>query len=112
MDVGDVELEHRPREHLERVQDRDRPEGEPGRIDDQPGAAVDRLVDPLDQLVLGVRLPELDRVLAGGRPAHRFHLGQGRRAVDLGLPGAEPVEVRAIEHVDRLGHLLLLEAPM
>ena len=81
-----------------------------GRIDDDAGAVVDRLVDPVDQLRLAVRLVELDR-RAGGRAAHRLDLGERGRAVDLRLARAQPVEVGAVEDEDRLRHAISLAHP-
>ena len=76
-----------------------------GRVDDDAGALVDRLVDPVDQLVFAVGLAKL---AAGVSPAASRHIASTSasvvRAVDLRLARAEPVEVGAVEDVDRLGH--------
>ena len=104
MDVGDMQLENRSREHLQCVKDGDRSEGEAGRIDDNACTPIDRLVNPVDDLVFGVRLPKLDWVASRGFAAHRFDLGERRRAVDLRFSLAEPVQVRPVEHVNWLGH--------
>src|SRR5690606_3633669 len=56
-------------------------------------------VDGLDRLALVVRLPVLEgQPETGGRPLGGRHVvGQRGPAVDLGLPLAEQVEVRAVE---------------
>ena len=105
VDVGDVQLDDRAGKHLQRVEDRDRGEGEAGRVDDDAGALVDRLVDPVDDLALAVRLVEANGRVAGRLAAHRLDLGERRRAVDLRLALAEPVQVRAVEDVDRFHRL-------
>src|SRR6185295_11691035 len=97
--------ENRPWKHFQGVNDWDRPEGEARRIDDDARALIDRLVYPVDELVFGVRLPELQRVAARGCAAHGLDLRERRRAVDLRLAFAQPVEIRSVEHVYRLVHV-------
>ena len=48
--VGDMNLQHRPVEGVERVQKRDGSMGERGGVDDDPGGGVAGLVDPVDDL--------------------------------------------------------------
>ncbi len=57
-----------------------------------------RLVDPPDQLVLGVAL-EGRQLMAGlvRPPRARFDALEGVGAVDLRLPGAQEVQVRAVD---------------
>jgi hypothetical protein len=100
VDVREVELDDRAGAHFQRVEDRDRGEAQARGVDDDAGLGVDRLVDPADDLALVVRLAELERVRPGGVAAHRLDLGKRGAAVDLGLAGAEPVQVRAVQHVD------------
>ena len=56
-----------PFEHLQGVENRQRSEGEGGRVDDDAGRVVDRLMDPADDLGFAVRLPEFDRAGAASR---------------------------------------------
>src|SRR3546814_19770832 len=67
------------------------------------GPFVDRLVDPLDDLPFVVGLVETDRAPAGAVAAQGLDLGQCRRAVDLRLALAQPVQVGSVENEDRLG---------
>src|SRR5690606_19433774 len=62
-----------------------------------------RLVDPLDELVLGIRLPELERVVASGLATGGFDLRQRRAAVDVRLAGAQSVQGGAVENVEEPG---------
>src|SRR5262245_53826676 len=107
VDVCDVQLDDRAVEHLQGVKDRQRREGECGRIDDDTGSAVDRLMDPADDLGLAVRLPEFDRVGARRLAAIALDIGQGRLAVDFRLALAQAIEVRTIQNVNRF-HLYTL----
>ena len=79
---------------------------EGGRVDDDAGGRVPRLVDPVDDLVLGVALQETDlqAVLPGDPAAVTLHVRERFAAVDLRLALAEQVQVRAVQHVDGLGH--------
>jgi hypothetical protein len=103
MDVRDVELDDRPLEHLERIEKGDRRERIAGRIDDDARAVVGRFVDPVDELLLAVRLAENDGLVARRPAAFPLDLGERRLAVDFRLPTTEPVEVRAVEDVQRRG---------
>src|SRR6185312_10021862 len=101
VDVAQMQLDQRSFEHFQRVEHRDRRERPRRGVDDDRRGAVDRLVDPSDELRLAVGLTELERCRAGLAPALRLDLGERRRAVDRGLAGAEAIEVRPVQHVDR-----------
>ncbi len=58
VDVGDVQFNDRSRKHLQRIEDGNRGKGKAGRVDDDAGALVDRLVNPVDDLALEIRLME------------------------------------------------------
>ena len=93
--------------------DRDRGVGEAGRIDHDAGGLLGAgLLNPVDDLALVVRLPELDREAVRGRglAAELLDVLERGAAVDLRLARAEQVEVRAVEHVDGLGHGLAMRA--
>ena len=62
------------------------------RVEDHRHPPVDRLVHPADQLGLVVGLPDIDAQpeLPPGRRARAGQVVQRRRAVHLGLAGAEP----------------------
>ena len=71
-----------------------------------PAAFLARLVDPADELVLGVALVEA----AASSPsasavsaAERLDVGEGLAAVDLRLARAEQVQVGSVQHEDGLG---------
>src|SRR5271168_1810248 len=104
MNVRDVQLNNRPRKHLQGVKQRERGERVGGRIDNDAATLVDRFVDPLDQLGLAVCLSKLDGLLLGFGVAHRFNVRERRRAIDVRLTRAEPIEVWTVENVDRFGH--------
>src|SRR5262245_2291580 len=102
VNVRDVQLDDRAVEHLQGVEDRQRSKGECGWIDDDAGRAVDRLMDPADDLGLAVRLPEFERVGARRLAAIALDISQGRLAVDFRLALAQAIEVWAIQNVNRL----------
>src|SRR3954454_19591418 len=69
--------------------------------DDVPGGvAAARLLHPVDELALVVALPGLHLQAVAVRllPAEGLHVRQRRRPVDRRLPGAQQVQVRAVEH--------------
>lgn len=68
--------------------------------------AVSRASDPVDDLVLTVRLVEaqVQAEFAGERAARRLHVGEGLAAVDVRLALAEQVQVRAVQDVDQTTH--------
>jgi hypothetical protein len=56
VDIGNVDLDHRPLERLDRIEDGDRGEGIAGRIDDDGVRRLSCRLDPVDELALMVRL--------------------------------------------------------
>ena len=76
-------------------------------IDDDAGGRLARLVDPVDDLVLAVRLVEsdLEAEFARHRPAVALDVGQRLVAVDVRLALAEQVEVRTVQDVDEAAHM-------
>ena len=73
---------------------------EGGRVDhDEAHALAARLVDALHQLVLGVGLEahQLVAGLAGTPLKRRVDRGEGLRAIVVGLPGTEEIEIGAME---------------
>src|SRR5690606_29224515 len=60
MEIGDMNLEHRRVERVQRVENRDGCMGEGGGIDDDAGGRLSRLVDPVDDAVFRVRLVKAD----------------------------------------------------
>jgi hypothetical protein len=61
MNIGDVHLDGRHTGRKHGVKDGNRRMGVGGRVEDDAGGLVaPRLLDPLDDLALPVRLPELD----------------------------------------------------
>ena len=103
--VGQVHLDQPPAaagDHRAGVAHGIRVVGEGGRVQHDIGAGVDRLVQPPDQLGLVVGLPEVNREpqqlpLGHDQPGH---VRERLRAVDLGFAGAEPAQVRPVEHED------------
>ena len=103
MDVRDVHFDDRSREHLQRVDDRDRSERIRGRVDDDAARIVGRLVDPVDELRLAVGLPKDDGTCSGLVAALRLDFGERRRAVDRRLARAEPIQIGSVQDMQRLG---------
>ena len=101
MDVGQMDLDDRSREHPQCIEKRDRGKRIAGGVDDDRARRVDGFVDPVDKLAFAVGLPECDLVSGGGRPALGLDLGEGSPAVDVRLAGAEPIEVGPIQNEDR-----------
>src|SRR5258706_4499068 len=99
-----MQLDDRPRKHLEGIEQGNRGERIGGRIDDNAAAAVDRLVHAIDQLRLAVGLAELYSLIAGFGSAHLLDVSERGGAVDVRLARAEAVEVGSVKHIDRLGH--------
>ena len=98
--VGDVHLDQRRGALRGRVPHPVRVVGERTGVENDRNRAVRRLVQPADHLALVVGLPDLDveAELLAERLAALDEPGVGGRAVDVGLAGAEPAEVRAVEH--------------
>src|SRR4051794_30169122 len=102
MHVRDVHLDDRELAGGERIEERDRGVREGSRVDDDATRALARLVDPVDQLELGVALAELDLELQLGADLAALRLDVGERlvAVDRRLALAEQVEVRPVQDID------------
>ena len=76
------------------------------RIDDDSGRVVGMgLVDEIDQFAFAIGLPAigLEAELRGGVSAKLLDVGELGMAVGLGLTGSQQIEVRAVEHVNRIG---------
>src|SRR5690606_39067367 len=101
VNIRDVELDDWPGKHLERIEQRNGAEGEARRIDEDARALVNRLMHPVDELVLGIGLVEADGRLTRRLAAPGLDLGQRDRAVDFRLPRAEAVEVRSVKDENR-----------
>src|ERR1700732_3523936 len=110
VDVGDVHLDHRSLERLDRIDDGDRGEGIGGRIDDDGIGALPRRLDQVDQLAFMVRLVKGKRKSKLGRfaLASLLDLRQRRGAVNMRLAHAEQVEVGAVEDYHSF-HVFFLE---
>src|SRR5271155_277951 len=75
-------------------------------IDDDPCGLVGmRLVDEIDQLAFAVGLPAigLEAELRGRLGAKLLDIGELGMAIGLGLARSQQIEVRAVEHVNRIG---------
>ena len=106
VDVGDVHFENWKFAGLQRIHDRDRGMRERRRIDDDASDGLARLVDPVDELMLGVALLEADREaeFAGKRPALRLDVREGLVAVDMRLAFAEQVQIWPVEDQNSRSH--------
>ena len=73
--------------------------GEGGGVQHDRHLAVGRFVQPADQLGLGVGLPDVDGQATLGTVGHAAlgEVSEGSGAVDLGLTGAQPTEVGAVD---------------
>src|SRR6516165_1727892 len=82
--------------------------GEGGRIDYYTGGALARLVNPVDQLKLGIGLAEFDAEsqLSGRVPALGLYVGQRLVSVDFGFALAEQVQVGAVQNIDDRVHVV------
>ena len=78
VNVGDVQLDDRALNIFSASRIAIEVKREGGRIDDDAGRLVDRLVNPVDDLGLAVRLPEFDRVAARRFAAIALDLGERR----------------------------------
>src|SRR5690242_3192283 len=101
VDVGDVHLDQRGVEQRAGVADRVAVVRPGPRVEHHGGPLVGRRVQPLQHLVFGVGLADLDvePELLAGRDAVLGQLRVGGPPVDAGLAGAEPADVRPVEHV-------------
>ena len=81
---------------------------EGGRIDYDAGGALARLVNPVDQLKLGIGLAEFDvqSQLSGCASALGLYVGQRLVSVDFGFALAEQVQVGAVQNIDDRVHVV------
>ena len=100
--IGNMHLDDRPFEGVQRIEDGDRRVGEGGGIDDDAGGALAGAVNPVDDLVFAIALMKLDRKpkFAADAAAVRFDVGQRLAAVDLRLALAEQIEIGAVQDND------------
>src|SRR6185312_5882964 len=100
VDVGQVHLDDRDRERLERVVDRPRVVRPGGGIDDDRVDGVVRVMAPLDELALVVRLAALHGQLERTRPLvdAALELRDREASVELRVATAEDVQIDAVEH--------------
>ena len=102
VDVGQVHLDERYLEGLERIVDRPRVMRPGSRVDDQAVGGAERLMEKADVLALVVRLaaPHLQVELAGPGVDLRLEILDRLAAVDRLVAPAEQVEVDPVEDVD------------
>src|SRR3954453_910791 len=102
VDVGEVDLDDRDRERLERIVDRPRIVRPRGGVDDDRGDGVVRVVAPLDELALVVRLAALDGELERPRPLvdAALELRDRQAPVELRVTAAQDVQIDSVEHQD------------
>src|SRR6266516_4337641 len=110
VDVREVHLDDRDRERLECVVDRPRVVRPRRGVDDDAVDGVVRVVAPLGELTLVVRLAALDGQLELPRPLvdAALELGDRQPAVHLRIATAEHVEVDAVQDGDP--HLINLSS--
>src|SRR5258708_17130317 len=84
VDVRNMNFDHGAFERIECIEDSDRCMGERSGIDYDTGCNLSRLVDPVDDLILTVRLMKvnLKPVLCGDPGAIRLDVGKSFVAVD------------------------------
>jgi deoxyribodipyrimidine photo-lyase len=106
MHVGDVDLYHRPVESVQRVKDGNGRVREGGWIDDNPAACVACFMDPVDQLILTVRLviPDCKAMCLRSLRAKRLNVSHRVATIDFRLALAQQVQIGAVEDENRLGH--------
>ena len=97
-DVRHVYFQYGKRHRLDRVVQRYAVLGEPGRIDQRAGGAVDMLVQLVDQIAFVVRLitDEVDPQPVSDCPQFLVDFGQGGGAIDVRFAPAEQVQIRAM----------------
>ena len=114
-DVREVHLDDGQPRSRERIAQRDTRVSQAAGIDEDAVGPGSGLLDAVDQRPLVIRLEELDlgAPLLGRRGEISVDLLQAGGAVDLGLAGAEQVEVRTVQDQDplRFGHTPSPPAP-
>src|SRR6516225_2117682 len=81
---------------------------EGGRIDYDAVGALARLMNPVDQLKLGIGLAEFDvqSQLSSRAPALGLYVGQRLISVDSGFALAEQVQVGPVQNIDDRVHVV------
>src|SRR5947207_3356131 len=105
--IADVHLDDRKLHGENGVEYSNRCRRVTGRIEhDARGFLLRRLLNPVDDLALMVRLAKLERQpeAFGSVAAQLLDIAKVRAPIRLRLAGAEQVEVRAVEDVEGLGH--------
>lgn len=74
------------------------------RIENEGSAFPPGLLDPADQLPFGIGLPQVQPDLSGQLFQAGMNVSQRVPAVNLGLAGAEQIEIRAAEDIYGFGH--------
>ncbi len=106
VNVADVHFDGRNFHRRQSVMQGDRGMGIAPGIDDDPGRLCGmRLVDEIDQFAFAIGLPAigLQAELLRGLGAKFLDIGKCRMAIGLRLAHPQQIEVRAVEHVNRLG---------
>src|SRR5271165_1104236 len=98
MDIGDMHLDDRPFECLERVEHCNRRKAVGGRVDYDRIGLLSRSLNQIDQSSFVVRLMKRQMSACGLRKllAACLDCGKGRRAVNVWLAHPQKVEVGAI----------------
>src|SRR5665213_729891 len=101
-DVGDVHLDDRQGGSAQRVENGNGGMCIAAGIDDDTVGRFARLLDPIDELPLVVRLAEVDGEAerGGALEAGFLDIGEGLVAIGLGLPHAEEIEIGPVENED------------
>src|SRR5690606_14505079 len=104
IDIGDVNFDHRHIERRQRVMDGNRGVRISARIEDEAARLLPCLMDPVHKLALMVGLAADNGKAQRLRPRGYLLLDIGKRgrAVNMRLAQAEQVQVRPVEHMDRL----------
>src|ERR1700731_2419159 len=112
VNIGNMHLDDRPFESLERVEHRNRRECESCRVDNDRISLISRGLNEIDQSFFVVRLMKQQLGACGLRKLLTACLdcGKRRQAVNVWLTHAEKIEARAIQnHQPRRHRLLRLE---
>src|SRR4051794_3815980 len=110
VDVRNMDFDNRAFERVERVENGDRRMSECGRIDHDTGRVFPRLVDPVDDLILAVRLmkSDLKPEFSGNLAAIGLDIGKRFMTVDVGLALAKQIEIGAVQYVNDAAHFWVL----
>ena len=98
--IRQMHLDHRQLGGVQRVEDRHRGMRQRAGIEDDAVGQLARLLDPIDQLPLVVRLAELDRQIerVAPRDAALFEIGQRVVPVGRRLAHPEQVQIGAVQN--------------